>query len=63
MARRYVDCREMPKESRCTVAISADDDEELIEAALEHAVAMHGYRKNDETRAMIRQAIHMGSEV
>ena len=63
MARRYVDCREMPKESRCTVAISADDDEELVEAALEHAVTMHGYRKNDETRAMIRQSIHQGSMV
>ena len=53
----------MQSESRCTVAISADDEAELLEAALDHAVSMHGYRKNDETRAMLRQAIHQGSAV
>jgi predicted small metal-binding protein len=63
MTRRYVDCREMPYESRCTVAISADDETELLEAALDHAVSMHGYRKNDDIRAMLRQAMHQGSAV
>jgi predicted small metal-binding protein len=63
MTRKYVDCREMPSESRCTIAISADDETELLEAALQHAIAVHGHRDNVETRAMLRQAMHQGSTV
>jgi predicted small metal-binding protein len=63
MNRKYVDCREMPSESRCTIAISADDETELLEAAMQHAIAVHGHRDNVETRAMLRQAMHMGSAV
>ena len=63
MNRKYVDCREMPSESRCTIAISADDEVELLEAAMQHAIAVHGHRDNVETRAMLRQAIHQGSTV
>jgi predicted small metal-binding protein len=36
MARKYIDCREFPSEMKCTVAISADSDEELVEAAVQH---------------------------
>ena len=63
MVRKYVDCREMPQESRCTIAISADNDDELIDAAVQHAVAVHGHRDNAETRALMRQMIHQGSTV
>ena len=63
MSRKYVDCREMPSESRCTVAISADDESELLDAALQHAIAAHGHRDNVETRAMLKQAMHQGSTV
>jgi hypothetical protein len=37
MARKYVDCREIPSQSKCTVAISADSEKELIEVAVQHA--------------------------
>lgn len=63
MVRKYVDCREMPQETRCTIAISADNDEELIDAAVQHAVAAHGHRDNMETRALMRQMIHQGTTV
>lgn len=39
MARKYIDCREFPSEMNCTLAISADSEEELLEAAVQHAVA------------------------
>lgn len=39
MTRMFVDCRDYPSESHCTVAISADSRRELIEAAAQHAVA------------------------
>ena len=31
MPRKYIDCREYPSEKNCTVAISADSDDELLE--------------------------------
>jgi len=41
MMRKYVDCRDVPSEMICTVAIAADSDEELLEAAAQHAVTVH----------------------
>jgi hypothetical protein len=38
MGRKFIDCREYPSEMNCTVALSADSDEELLEAAVQHAV-------------------------
>jgi len=58
--RKYVDCREVPSESRCTVAISADDESELLEAAVQHAVAVHRHQDTPELREMIRKGIHEG---
>jgi predicted small metal-binding protein len=43
MARKYVDCRDYPQtEKKCTLAISADTEEEVLEAAVQHAMAVHG---------------------
>jgi predicted small metal-binding protein len=57
MARKYVDCREVPSEMNCTVGIAADSEEELLEAAVQHAVAVHAHDDTLELRAMIRQSI------
>ena len=43
MARKYIDCREYPSEIKCTVALSADSEDELLEAAVQHAVSVHGH--------------------
>ncbi len=61
MARKYVDCREMPSDSKCTVAISADDENELIAVAVQHAVSVHGHQDSAEFRKMLKQAIKTGS--
>jgi predicted small metal-binding protein len=61
MTRQYVDCREIPSESKCTVAISADSEKELIDVAVQHAVKVHGHRDTPEFRQMLRQAIKQGS--
>ena len=50
MARMFVDCREYPSEKNCTVAISADTREELVDAAVQHAVAVHGHHDSPELR-------------
>jgi predicted small metal-binding protein len=61
MARKYVDCRGMPSESKCTVAISADSEKELMEVAVQHAVKVHGHTDTAEFRQMLKQAIRDGS--
>jgi predicted small metal-binding protein len=61
MSRRFIDCREFPSESGCTVAISADSDDELIEAAAQHAVQVHGHKDGPELRAMLRDVVRTGA--
>ncbi len=57
MARKIIDCREFP-ESKCSVALSADSESELIEAAVQHAVQVHGHQDTPEFRAQLRQIAH-----
>ncbi|MDQ3586815.1 MAG: DUF1059 domain-containing protein [Actinomycetota bacterium] len=60
MARYYVDCREMPSESGCTVAISADTEEEVVDAAVQHAVAVHDHEDSPEFREQVKGGVHEG---
>lgn len=53
MARKFVDCREMPSESNCSLYISGEEDE-VVRAASEHAVSVHGHEDTPELREQIR---------
>ena len=55
MARKYIDCRDYPGEVKCTVALSADTDEELLEAVVQHGTKVHGYEDTPEFREKIRK--------
>jgi predicted small metal-binding protein len=61
MTRKYIDCREFPSETKCSVAISADTDQELIEAAVQHAVSVHKHQDTPELRQQIKQSMREGS--
>lgn len=61
MGRLYIDCREFPSEMNCTVAIAADNERELVDAAVQHAVAVHGHHDTPEFRLEIAKAIHKGN--
>jgi predicted small metal-binding protein len=61
MTRKYIDCREVPSESKCTVAISADSEKELMEVAVQHAVKTHGHKDTPEFRQMLKKAMKDGS--
>lgn len=61
MARKFIDCREYPSETKCTIAISADNDDELVEAAAQHAVSVHQHADTPELRSMMRSAVREGS--
>jgi len=55
-----IDCREYPSDMDCTVAISADTKKELIDAAVQHAVAVHGHEDTAELREQIAGMIKTG---
>ncbi len=61
MERKFIDCREIPSDMNCTVAIAADTETELVEAAVQHAIAVHGHQDTPELRSAIRSAIHTGT--
>ncbi|MFZ2736975.1 MAG: DUF1059 domain-containing protein [Burkholderiaceae bacterium] len=61
MARQYIDCREFPSEKNCTVALCADSKEELLDAAVQHAVAVHQHQDTPELRAQIQQMFKNGT--
>lgn len=61
MSRKYIDCRDFPSETGCTVAISADSEDELVEAAAQHAVEVHGHQDGAELRAMLRDGVRTGA--
>jgi predicted small metal-binding protein len=61
MPRKYIDCREFPSEMKCTLAISADTEKELLEAAVQHAVAVHGHKDTPELREQLRGCFKEGA--
>ncbi|WP_033290641.1 DUF1059 domain-containing protein [Amycolatopsis jejuensis] len=56
MTRKIVDCRDMPSESGCTLAITGEE-EEVVAAAAVHAATVHGHTDDDELRAAIRSEL------
>jgi predicted small metal-binding protein len=61
MSRKYIDCRDYPSESGCTVAISADSNDEVVEAAAQHAVKVHGHEDSSELRQQLRGMVKEGA--
>jgi predicted small metal-binding protein len=61
MSRKYIDCREFPSATKCTVAISADTEDELLEVAVQHSVRTHGHEDSPEFRAQLREGIKTGT--
>lgn len=61
MARKFIDCREYPSEMNCTIAIFADSEDEVVEAAAQHAVSVHRHSDSPELRTMLRSAVKEGA--
>lgn len=61
MGRKYIDCREFPSDMHCTVALCADSEEELLEAAVQHAVAVHQHQDGAELRSALKGCFHEGT--
>lgn len=61
MARKYIDCRDHPGDVKCSVAISADSETELLDAVVQHAKTVHGYPDTPEFRETIRKGMKEGN--
>ena len=56
MTRKIIDCRAVPNEVGCTLAISGEPAE-LVAAAAQHAVAVHGHENTPELHEYLRAAL------
>jgi predicted small metal-binding protein len=56
MSRKIMDCREMPSESNCTLTIAGEEDE-VVRAAVMHAVDVHGHENTTEFREEVRRSL------
>jgi predicted small metal-binding protein len=56
MTRYMIDCRKVPSENNCSLAIAGTEDE-VLDAAAAHAVASHGHDNTPELREMLRGAL------
>ena len=54
MARVMADCRRWPSESECSLTIIGEEDE-VIQAAAEHAASVHGHEDTPEMREQMRE--------
>ena len=61
MGRYYIDCRDYPGDVKCTVALSADTKEELLEAVVQHGTTVHGYEDTHEFRETIVKGFKEGT--
>ena len=56
MARVMADCRRFPSDSNCSLTIIGEEAE-VIEAATQHAVSVHGHEDSQELRDQTRELL------
>ena len=54
--RKSIDCREYPSEKNCSLKIS-DTEEEVLDAAVQHAVSAHRHENSPELRDQIKSML------
>jgi predicted small metal-binding protein len=54
--RKSIDCRDYPSEKNCSLKISGTE-EEVLDAAMQHAVSAHGHEKTPELREQIKSML------
>jgi predicted small metal-binding protein len=61
MARKMADCRRFPSESNCSLTIIGEE-EEVVRAAAEHAVSVHGHDDTPELREQVKGMLEEESQ-
>jgi Protein of unknown function (DUF1059) len=57
MTRKWIDCRDFPDGSGCTLYLSGEE-EHVVHAAAEHAISFHGAEDTPELREWLRGELH-----
>ena len=60
-SRKSIDCRNYPSEKNCSLKMSGTE-EEVLNAAVEHAVSAHGHNKSPELREQIKSMLKEESD-
>ena len=56
MSRKWIDCRDFPDDTRCTLYLSGEEDG-VVRAAAEHAASVHGRTDTQEFREQLRSLL------
>ena len=56
MTRKWIDCRDFPDETGCTLYLSGAEGD-VVRAAAEHAASVHGKQDTPELREMLRSML------
>jgi predicted small metal-binding protein len=59
--RKSIDCRDYPSDKNCSLKISGTEDE-VLDAAVQHAVSAHGHENTAELRDQIKSMLKDGSD-
>jgi predicted small metal-binding protein len=54
--RKSIDCRNYPSDKNCSLKISGTEDE-VLNAAVQHAVSAHGHANNPDLRDQIKSML------
>ena len=54
--RKSIDCRDYPSEKNCSLKISGTENE-VLDAAVQHAVSVHGHQETPEMREQIKSML------
>ncbi len=54
--RKSIDCRDYPSECGCTLRLEGTEDE-VLDAAVSHAISRHGHTESAELRDEIRKLL------
>ena len=56
MSRKYIDCKQVPSEKNCTLAISGSE-EEVLDLAVLHGIVVHGHTDPYELRKQLQSLL------
>ncbi len=56
MSRKWIDCRDFPDDTGCTLYLSGEE-EHVLSAAVEHAGSVHGKEDTPEFREALRSML------
>jgi len=54
--RKSIDCRDYPSEKNCSLRMSGTE-EEVLDAAVQHAVSAHGHENSRDLRDQIKSML------